>query len=258
MEHGRGMEFVDLADDPAPFNHRIRLITPKVPGDGVDGRAIPLDWIHSIGQAIFLLTPGSTGPASAIGRALLWRHSGHANSLSGWSGSPLELCDPGNDGKGAQIFGFQNFEFMNYTFSFQEALDNDAEEVKRVLEKGIHPFYGSFLLPAAVLKSPIIVANARGEDGGGTLANESGGMGSSEGMGPSEGAGSSGRMGSSEGVGSSGGMGSSEGVGSSGGVGSSREQGSAEKGATEGGGVDEGVALGGEPNTGRDIGGGGE
>ena len=112
---------VYLADDLAPFNHRIRLIPPKAPGDGIDGRAIPLDWNHSIGQGIFLLTPGS-GPASALGHALLWRHSGHINSLFGWSGSPLEHCDPGNYDKRAKIFGFQNFEFMNCSFSFQEVV----------------------------------------------------------------------------------------------------------------------------------------
>ena len=66
------MEFVDLTNDPAPFNHRIRLITPKAPGDGIDGRAIPLDWNHSIGQGVFLSIPCPTGPASAIGRAVLY------------------------------------------------------------------------------------------------------------------------------------------------------------------------------------------
>lgn len=59
--------------------------------------------------------------------------------------------------------GFLNFEFVNYTFSFQETLDNGAEQVKR---PGTHPFYGSFILPVAVLKLPIIVANAGGGAGG--------------------------------------------------------------------------------------------
>ena len=69
---------------------------------------------------------------------------------------------------------------MNYIFLFQEALDSDAEQVKRLLEMGAHPFYGSFLLQAAVLKSPIIAANAGEKGGGNRSANESEGVGSNE------------------------------------------------------------------------------